>query len=203
MTGCSICIEGLSTAFVSLQDTDAGWNPFNALPLSLLNPLNALNLSAASQGFGSHLFHPPTPANLPQTLDAAQNATSLNTTDIGTPQLGLHNATHPFNFSQPLVAVVNNTVLNPDDGNPKYKLPVPLNTSQPVAATVEAPANNSTGLGVTPHVSQAGPGRTPAPTARLGDNITAAVRCLCYGHRRWQDRRCLCDASVLVSALAA
>ena len=44
----------------------------------------------------------------------------------------------PVNSSQPLVAV-QSTAPAPDDGNQKYKLPLPLNGSQPFAATGRLP----------------------------------------------------------------
>ena len=90
-----------------------------ALPESLLWPLKALKLSAPVPFFGSHQ-DPLQSINNTMSFPARQSATAANS-------------------SQPLVAV-QSTVPAPDYGNAKYKLPLPLNGSQPFAATGRLPS---------------------------------------------------------------
>ena len=141
-------------AFLHLQAPDlVSWNPLKAIAQSVLNPLSLVNHSAAAPS--------PQPANglfwnksIADPLVASHNTTSSNARDPiwilplnalqlinKTEQLNPLNAfkaTEPLNATDLAAPVQLATSPNPEEGSPKWKLPLPINNSDGLAATLDA-----------------------------------------------------------------
>ena len=145
-----------SCPFLHLQAPDiVSWNPLKAIAQSVLNPLSLFNHSAAAPS--------PQPADgLSWNKSAAEPLNALHNTTAGngsaadliwilplqasqlinkTEQLNpldAFNATQPLNATDLAAPVQLATDPNPDQGSPKWKLPLPINRTDGLAATLGA-----------------------------------------------------------------
>ena len=143
-----------SIRFLHLQAPDlVSWNPLKAIAQTVLNPLSLFNHSAAAPS--------PQPADglswntsIADPLVASHNTTSgsaadpiwilplnasqlLNKTKQLNP-LDAFNATEPLNTTDLAAPVQLATHPDPDQGSPKWKLPVPINATNGMAARLDA-----------------------------------------------------------------